>query len=239
MSASPEPFTLFHKFPPELKLEILNFCSRNDLVCLSLTGPDMRNLVTPLIPSKPNLTWVDQLGPTPDVPSECRDPYHNNIPRRSDCDGAREQQVIYFPTGHRFRRHEYRGCKVCYRCRMYPTDHPALTGGKRCEKHQTIIGVVAKDYPTEIDGGENGVHMGLTTRHTSPKTPEDETQESFNRVISSEILFYSLDVYQDARRDATWAHGVASTIERRARDVRHSQGRIMAPGGSNWTVTVL
>ncbi|KAJ4087260.1 hypothetical protein NW769_013794 [Fusarium oxysporum] len=112
MSASPEPFTLFHKFPPELKLEILNFCSRNDLVCLSLTGPDMRNLVTPLIPSKPNLTWVDQLGPTPDVPSECRDPYHNNIPRRLDCDGAREQEVIYFPTGHRFRRHEYRGCKM-------------------------------------------------------------------------------------------------------------------------------
>ncbi|EXK36838.1 hypothetical protein FOXG_08973 [Fusarium oxysporum f. sp. lycopersici 4287] len=191
MSASPEPFTLFHKFPPELKLEILNFCSRNDLVCLSLTGPDMRNLVTPLIPSKPNLTWVDQLGPTPDVPSECRDPYHNNIPRRPGCDGAREQQVIYFPTGHRFRRHEYRGCK-------------ALTGGERCEKHQTTIGVVAKDYPTEIDGGENGVHMGLTTRHTSPKTPEDETQESFNRVIySKRDPILSFDVYQDARQDAT------------------------------------
>ncbi|EWY87487.1 hypothetical protein FOYG_11683 [Fusarium oxysporum NRRL 32931] len=191
MSASPEPFTLFHKFPPELKLEILNFCSRNDLVCLSLTGPDMRNLVTPLIPSKPNLTWVDQLGPTPDVPSECRDPYHNNIPRRPGCDGAREQQVIYFPTGHRFRRHEYRGCK-------------ALTGGKRCEKHQTTTGVVAKDYPMEIDGGENGVHMGLTTRHTSPKTPEDETQESFNRVIySKRDSILSFDVYQDARRDAT------------------------------------
>ncbi|KAH7144802.1 hypothetical protein DER46DRAFT_580713 [Fusarium sp. MPI-SDFR-AT-0072] len=172
MSASPEPFTLFHKFPPELKLEILNFCSRNDLVCLSLTGPEMRNLVTPLIPSKPNLTWVDQLGPTPDVPSECRDPCHNNIPRRSDCDGAREQEVIYFPTGHRFRRHEYRRCK-------------ALMDGKRCEKHQTTIGVVAKDYPTDIAGGENGVHMGLTTRHTSPRTAEDETQESFNRVIYS------------------------------------------------------
>ncbi|EXA32602.1 hypothetical protein FOVG_16283 [Fusarium oxysporum f. sp. pisi HDV247] len=27
--------------------------------------------------------------------------------------------------------------------------------------------------------------MGLTTRHTSPKTPEDETQESFNRIIYS------------------------------------------------------
>ncbi|KAL5598171.1 hypothetical protein FOVSG1_002176 [Fusarium oxysporum f. sp. vasinfectum] len=138
MSASPEPFTLFHKFPPELKLEILNFCSRNDLVCLSLTGPDMRNLVTPLIPSKPNLTWVDQLGPTPDVPSECRDPYHNNIPRRSDCDGAREQEVIYFPTGHRFRRHEYRGCKVCYRCRMYPIDHP-VCNVSYCKKHCACI----------------------------------------------------------------------------------------------------
>ncbi|KAJ9417811.1 hypothetical protein QL093DRAFT_2420620 [Fusarium oxysporum] len=138
MSASPEPFTLFHKFPPELKLEILNFCSRNDLVCLSLTGPDMRNLVTPLIPSKPNLTWVDQLGPTPDVPSECRDPYHNNIPRRPGCDGAREQQVIYFPTGHRFRRHEYRGCKVCYRCRMYPTDHP-VCNVSYCKKHCACI----------------------------------------------------------------------------------------------------
>jgi hypothetical protein len=137
-AASPEPFTLFHKFPPELKLEILNLCSRNDLICLSLTGPDMRNLVTPLIPSKPNLTWVDQLGPTPDVPSECRDPYHNNIPRRSDCGGAREQEVIYFPTSHRFRRHEYRGCKICYRCRTYPTDHP-VCNVPYCKKHCACI----------------------------------------------------------------------------------------------------
>ncbi|KAI1028196.1 hypothetical protein LB504_012476 [Fusarium proliferatum] len=33
MSASSEPFTLFHKFPPELKLDILSFCTRNDLTC--------------------------------------------------------------------------------------------------------------------------------------------------------------------------------------------------------------
>ncbi|KAI1020381.1 hypothetical protein LB503_006066 [Fusarium chuoi] len=241
MSAS-EPFTLFHKFPPELKLDILSFCTRNDLVCLSLTGPDMRNLVAPLIPSKPNLTWADQLGPTPDVPSECRDPYHNNIPRRPDCDGPREREVVYSPISHRFRRHEYSG-KICYRCRNYPSAHPvcnvsyckkhcaciscplfmrlrgwmgdrkycaecnqfttrikrnngrlqALTGGKRCGKHQTTIGVAAKDYLTEIGGGENGGRMGLTTRRTSPKTPEDEMQESFKRVIySRRDLFNSL-----------------------------------------------
>ncbi|KAF5701975.1 f-box domain-containing protein [Fusarium mundagurra] len=172
MSASPEPFTLFHKFPPELKLDILSFCSRNDLVCLSLTGPEMRNLVTPLIPRKPNLTWVDQLGPTPDVPSECPDTHRNNTLRRRGCVDARDRNVVYSPMSHRFRRHDYRHCEV-------------LMGGKRCEKHQTTIGVAAKAYPMEIAGGENGVRMGLTTRHISPKTPEDETQESFNRVVYS------------------------------------------------------
>lgn len=136
MSAS-EPFTLFHKFPPELKLDILSFCTRNDLVCLSLTGPDMRNLVAPLIPSKPNLTWADQLGPTPDVPSECRDPYHNNIPRRPDCDGPREREVVYSPISHRFRRHEYSG-KICYRCRNYPSAHP-VCNVSYCKKHCACI----------------------------------------------------------------------------------------------------
>ncbi|CCT70886.1 uncharacterized protein FFUJ_09090 [Fusarium fujikuroi IMI 58289] len=137
MSASSEPFTLFHKFPPELKLDILSFCTRNDLVCLSLTGPDMRNLVAPLIPSKPNLTWVDQLGPTPDIPSECHDPHRNNTLRRQDCVGARDQQVVYSPISHRFRRHEYRG-KICYRCRNYPSAHP-VCNVSYCKKHCACI----------------------------------------------------------------------------------------------------
>ncbi|KAF5968647.1 hypothetical protein FBULB1_10630 [Fusarium bulbicola] len=137
MSASPEPFTLFHKFPPELKLDILSFCTRNDLVCLSLTGPDMRNLVVPLIPSKPNLTWIDQLGPTPDIPSEIPD-VHRGIIHQEDCVGARDQQVVYYPISHRFRRHEYSGCKVCYQCRMYPPDHP-VCNVSYCKKHCACI----------------------------------------------------------------------------------------------------
>ncbi|KAF5639000.1 f-box domain protein [Fusarium sp. NRRL 52700] len=138
MSASPELFTLFHKFPPELKLDILGFCSRNDLVCLSLTGSEMRNLVAPLIPNKPNLTWVDQLGSTADVPSECPDVLRNNTLNKRGCVDARDRTVVYSPIRHRYGRHEYTGCRVCSGCRTYPSNHPVCSVSY-CKKHCACI----------------------------------------------------------------------------------------------------
>ncbi|CAF3628609.1 unnamed protein product [Fusarium graminearum] len=68
-----EPFTIFHKFPPEVQLEILRQCSEGDLVCLSLTCRDMHYLAKPLLSEKPDLSKVDQLGSTPDMPQDCMD----------------------------------------------------------------------------------------------------------------------------------------------------------------------
>jgi hypothetical protein len=91
--------------------------------------------------------------------------------------------------------------------------------GKRSEKHQTTTGVIVKDDPMETDGGENGAHMELITRHTSPKVVEDETQGLFNRFRSLQAnpynnTFYAFDTKTlgSSNRDATLAHGVTSTI---------------------------
>ncbi|XEU94896.1 hypothetical protein FSHL1_000180 [Fusarium sambucinum] len=85
-STQSPPFTYFRQFPPEIQLEILNHCTRNDLVCLSLTNHDFQAFITPLIKYKPQLEWVDQLGTTPDVPEGC--PLkESNIYHRSYCKG--------------------------------------------------------------------------------------------------------------------------------------------------------
>lgn len=130
------PFTLFPRFPPEIQLTILNLCNRNDLVCLSLTSHYFRALVTPLINSKPELEWVDQLGSTPDVPHGC--PVDHSSPfYRSNCEGVRGSNVYYNSRMHRGKRHST-AARICFKCGKYPQDHP-ICKAPFCKKHCLCI----------------------------------------------------------------------------------------------------
>ncbi|KAH6980313.1 F-box domain-containing protein [Fusarium venenatum] len=135
-STQSTPFTYFRNFPPEIQLEILNHCTRNDLVCLSLTNHDFRAFITPLIKSKPHLEWVDQLGTTPDVPQSCplekSDIYH-----RSYCKGVRGNDVHYNRHAHRVKRHAT-PARACFKCEFYPPDHPTCQV-PFCKKHCMCI----------------------------------------------------------------------------------------------------
>ncbi|UZP46533.1 hypothetical protein NXS19_014345 [Fusarium pseudograminearum] len=101
---------------------MLNLCNRNDLVCLSLTCHYFRALVTPLIKSKPELEWVDQLGSTPDVPHGCPED-HSSPYYRSNCEGVRGSNVYYNSRMHRCKRHST-AFRICFKCGTYPQDHP-------------------------------------------------------------------------------------------------------------------
>ncbi|KAH7179098.1 F-box domain-containing protein [Fusarium flagelliforme] len=129
-------FTLFRQFPPEIQLEVLKQCARNDLVCLSLTSHELRLLSTPLITSKPKLEWVDQLGSTADVPHGC--PLDKSeMDYRSTCEGVRGKELHYNSWQHRRKRHTVSG-RVCYPCNYYPDDHPECSV-PYCKKHCLCI----------------------------------------------------------------------------------------------------
>jgi hypothetical protein len=133
MSSKQSPtFTYFRKFPPEIQLEILKQCSRNDIVCFSLTSHDFRALTKPLITSKPHLEWVDQLGSTADIPDACPGD-------RGGCDGIRDKELKYDARMHRYKRHNT-GVPYpkCYSCMFYPKDHPACKVAY-CKKHCMCI----------------------------------------------------------------------------------------------------
>ena len=124
-------FTLFRQFPPEIQLEVLKQCARNDLVCLSLTSHEFHLLATPLITSKPRLEWVDQLGSTADVPHGC--------PKgRSNCEGMRGKDLHYNAWHHRRKQHSLVSGRVCYWCTYYPDDHPSCNV-PYCKKHCLCI----------------------------------------------------------------------------------------------------
>ncbi|EKJ72452.1 hypothetical protein FPSE_07333 [Fusarium pseudograminearum CS3096] len=135
-STQSPPFTLFPRFPPEIQLTILNLCNRNDLVCLSLTCHYFRALVTPLIKSKPELEWVDQLGSTPDVPHGCPED-HSSPYYRSNCEGVRGSNVYYNSRMHRCKRHST-AFRICFKCGTYPQDHPTCKA-PFCKKHCQCI----------------------------------------------------------------------------------------------------
>ncbi|KAF4342775.1 f-box domain protein [Fusarium beomiforme] len=184
---SQPPFTLFHRFPPELKLDILSFCSRNDLVCLSLTGPDMRDLVTPLISGKPDLCWVDQLGSPPDIPSKCPDPHDPTGPIATDAMNTKPKsasnaeriltiiQSAKFPTAKNtaraFRVLCLSDCEVGWATEstvrsvtnslrvQRKTTEDVPMDERKSGKRQITIGVAPKGDPTELGGGENGASI--------------------------------------------------------------------------------
>jgi hypothetical protein len=131
--SSPESFTLFSKFPAEIQLMILNHCSRLDLVCLSLTGPDFRALTLPIIRGKPRLTWVDQLGFTPGSSSPCVGQTGHGM-----CLSGKDKQVLYSPMSHRRKCHEVHYTAICWGCRQYSKEHPTCQV-PRCKKHCTCI----------------------------------------------------------------------------------------------------
>lgn len=129
-------FKLFRQFPPEIQLEVLKQCARNDLVCLSLTSHELRLLSTPLITSKPKLEWVDQLGSTADVPHGCPlDKSEMNY--RSTCEGVRGKELHYNSWQHRRKRHTVSG-RLCYPCNYYPDNHPTCDV-PYCKKHCLCI----------------------------------------------------------------------------------------------------
>ncbi|UZP42929.1 hypothetical protein NXS19_010745 [Fusarium pseudograminearum] len=85
----------------------------------------MHYLAKPLLPEKPDLSKVDQLGSTPDMPKNYMD--SNSICRNGNkgCKGARGRIVAYDPDTHRNRRHYYKKrYAACYECRAYPPEHP-------------------------------------------------------------------------------------------------------------------
>ncbi|CEI70366.1 unnamed protein product [Fusarium venenatum] len=130
-----ELFTIFHKSPPEIQLEIMKQCFENDLVCFSLTCRDMHYLAKPLLPNKPDLSNINQLGSTPDVPPICF--YADHPCRRGEegCKGARGRIVKYNFQWHRKKRHYYKKrYPACNMCLYYPPDHPVcqISG---CKKH--------------------------------------------------------------------------------------------------------
>lgn len=134
-----EPFTIFHKFPPEVQLEILRQCSEGDLVCLSLTCRDMHYLAKPLLSEKPDLSKVDQLGSTPDMPQDCMDSDYQCRNGTKGCKGVRGKIVAYDPDTHRNRRHYYKKrYAACYECRAYPPEHPVCQVAG-CKKHCACI----------------------------------------------------------------------------------------------------
>ncbi|EKJ77343.1 hypothetical protein FPSE_02421 [Fusarium pseudograminearum CS3096] len=165
-SMTEEPFTIFHKFPPEVQLEILRQCSEGDLVCLSLTCRDMHYLAKPLLPEKPDLSKVDQLGSTPDMPQDYMDSNCICSNGNKGCKGARGRIVAYDPDTHRNRRHYYKKrYAACYECRAYPPEHPACMGEKRSEKLQITIGLREKACHMDIDGGGDGGRTMLIMKH--------------------------------------------------------------------------
>lgn len=132
------PFTLFPKFPPEIQLEILKQCTRNDLVCLSVTCHDFRTFTTPLITDKPKLEWVDQLGSMDDVPHACLVD-ESDRDYRPGCKGPYDKDLLCNPFMHRHKRHTFRGRRpICRKCEFYPENHPSCSV-PFCKKHCLCI----------------------------------------------------------------------------------------------------
>lgn len=114
-SSSPPSFCLLTQGPPEILHEILSYCQHNDLVCLSLTSHLFRDLIRPLVPSKPSLTSCDQSV--------------TDQPRLAPC-GSTISKVPFDPHSHRRRRHGYsyrahsrNNCSDPWNCSRYPVGH--------------------------------------------------------------------------------------------------------------------
>ncbi|CAG7561866.1 unnamed protein product [Fusarium equiseti] len=188
-------FTLFRQFPPEIQLEVLKRCARNDLVCLSLTSHELRLLSTPLITSKPKLEWVDQLGSTADVPHGC--PLDKSeMDYRSTCEGFLDVFVIRAIITLMIIQ-----CAMCRIARnivfvflvlclrdygggwgresivlivasllsdIRGTREDACMEDERLERRLITSGRIEKDCLMAAGGGENGGRVMSTTRHTRP-----------------------------------------------------------------------
>lgn len=130
-------FSLFFQFPPEIQLEILNHCSRIDLICLSLTGHDLRSLTLPLIPSKPSLILVDQLESNV---QHLSNPLGLAVTQSQICnqDCTKGKDVVYEPQSHRHNRHYFNDHRICWPCRNYPSEHPTCQV-PRCKRHCACI----------------------------------------------------------------------------------------------------
>ncbi|CEF87669.1 hypothetical protein FGSG_11059 [Fusarium graminearum PH-1] len=168
-----EPFTIFHKFPPEVQLEILRQCSEGDLVCLSLTCRDMHYLAKPLLSEKPDLSKVDQLGSTPDMPQDCMDSdYQYGTTTRRDMLLATNAEPIRLNTlfvksqGARNTVHVFHALSSCDCATGWGVESIVVCmEGKRSEKLQITIGLREKACHMDIDGGEDGGRTTLITRH--------------------------------------------------------------------------
>jgi hypothetical protein len=133
MEPLPLVFELFLTTPPEIQLQILSYCSRIDLVCLSLTSHALRNFTLPMIPSKPSLQLVDQLT----SPARCRFS-DSPLPPQVMHTCGHHREVAYEPRLHRWRRHKYVSPPDRCTYESYPKEHPVCQI-PRCKKHCACI----------------------------------------------------------------------------------------------------
>lgn len=129
--------SLFDKLPAELQLEILSHCQTNDLICLSLSSHSLRDLMLPLIPSRPSLLSFDQALPAGAIQCSCGNKTMTGVSQNAISHRKRRHIYMYekkdrFGENVRLNYPPHgRKCQNHSACRNYPADHP-ICPQRRC-----------------------------------------------------------------------------------------------------------